>query len=187
MRWFQRSSDATTDVAGSTSAYAVLLDEARRSETTQRELHSAVDQRAGVLIGFAGVLVTLLLSGDARGFMPVWAWVTSTAMAGVAALAAAYPMTMKLPATLSAAGLLQKYGDASTEEVIRTVAGSAAFLAAKAQDSLSVKAGWVRAAAIVLAASVAVSVIGTIVDAATPDAAGVTEHGTPRPSEAGED
>lgn len=151
------------------TAADLVLDEARRSETSLLSLHSNLDQKAGVLLAFAGVLVTLL-AGTVES-LPTWSRASSAGIAALAGVVAAILIGTKPSGLLSPSGLVNE-GVASFPRAaaVRFVTDALAFLVADATDKLDRKTLWLRVAAILLGISVVVIVVGLIVgvDAGVP-------------------
>ncbi|WP_309134120.1 hypothetical protein [Cellulomonas sp.] len=141
----------------------LLLDEARRAEQTQIQLHAAMDQRAGVLVGFAGVLVGIMLTADS-GALPAWARALALVMASTAALVAAAPLAMPSMNTVSPAELVERYHQDSRDDVVAVVTDLTAWVVQDAGEQLRGKRRLVFTAAALLVLSVGATAGGLILD-----------------------
>lgn len=142
-----------------------MLVEARRVESLWHQLHATMDQRAGVLLGFSGVLVAMSFTADVSDRLPPWASVGALIMVCGAALLSAAPLLSQSMQTLSPGDLAEDYSAAAPEDVMDVVTSQIAWIVDRAQSRLRWKTVAVRGAAVLLLASVLAVTLGSIVDA----------------------
>jgi hypothetical protein len=167
-------------------AAELVLDEARRTETSLMASHGNLDQKAGVLLAFAGVLVTLL-AGTVNS-LPTWSRAASAGIAAIAGVVAAILIGTKPSGLLSPSGLVNEgVPDLPRADAVRLVTNVLAFLTVDATEKLDRKTLWLRVTAILLGISVVVVVVGLIVGvdvgppASTPVVGSIPTPGGPRP------
>ncbi|MFC8192372.1 hypothetical protein ACFUMH_12015 [Cellulomonas sp. NPDC057328] len=141
----------------------LLLDEARRAEQTQIQLHAAMDQRAGVLVGFAGVLVGIMLTADSSA-LPAWTRTVALVMASAAALVSAVPLAMPTMNTVSPAELVERYHQDDRDDVVAVVTDLTAWVVQGAGEQLRGKRRLVLLAAALLVTSVGATAAGRILE-----------------------
>lgn len=145
------------------STAGLILDEARRVETLWHQLHASMDQRAGVLLGFSGVLVAMSFTTDVTGRLPAWSSTLALLLVCGAALCAASPLLSRSMQTLSPGDLAEDYSTAPHAAVVDVVTSQVAWIVDEAQRRLRWKTWAVRVAALLLAASVLTVTAGSIV------------------------
>jgi hypothetical protein len=137
---------------------SLLSDEVASELTAQERRGDALDTKAGVLLGFAGVLVGLTV-GRLHGFVTHF----GTVLAGVAALLSAVAFVPRSYPTLALRRLRETYLTADAEFTRRRVMDTRIAMYERTQGLLAVKARLVTAAAATLCVAVIVTVIGSIV------------------------
>jgi hypothetical protein len=137
---------------------SLLSDEVASELTAQERRGDALDTKAGVLLGFAGVLVGLTV-GHLHGFVAH----SGAVLAGVAALLAAVAFVPRSYPTLALRRLRETYLTADAEFTRRRVMDTRIAMYERTQGLLAVKARLVTAAAATLCVAVIVTVIGSIV------------------------
>lgn len=154
--------DVTVTTLPTPGADELVLDEARRTEASVLALHSNLDQKAGVLLGFAGVLVTLLAGTST--VLPAWARVAAALVATLAGVSAAVPISARPPGLVAPVALLTE-GVAEREraDAVSVVTNAIAFLVVDSMEKLRTKNRWLRAAAVLLGVAVFVVLVGLIV------------------------
>jgi hypothetical protein len=137
---------------------SLLSDEVASELAAQERRGDALDSKAGVLLGFAGVLVGLTI-GKLHGFVAH----SGAVLAGVAGLLSAVAFIPRSYPTLALRRLREGYLTAETEFTRRRVMDTRIAMYERTQGLLQVKARLVTAAAAVLCTAVIVTVIGSIV------------------------
>jgi hypothetical protein len=137
---------------------SVLNEEAGAEIAAQERRADALDSKAGVVLGFAGVLVGLSIDKLDGG----WGHV-ATGVAGVAALVAAAAVVPRSYPTLALRHLRERYLMAEEEFTRRRLLDTRIAMYERSQQTLELKAWLVTGAAWVLATAVVLTVVASIV------------------------
>jgi hypothetical protein len=141
-----------------TPSLSLLSDEVASELAAQERRGDALDSKAGVMLGIAGVLVGLTVD-KLHGFVAH----SGTVLAGIAGLLAAVAFIPRSYPTLALRRLREGYLTADAEFTRRRVMDTRIAMYERTQGLLRVKALLVTAAAAALCAAVIVTVIGSIV------------------------
>lgn len=162
--WFRRRPEVVVVQEAGTGNIDLILDEARRTEDALHQLHSAMDQRAGVLLGFSGVLVTVGVTSGAGERVPVLALLLALVLVASAAAASAWPLITHPMQTINPGALAEGYADTDRATTVTVVTSQIAWIVDQSERRLRRKTVAVRVAALLLVGSVLTVTVGTILE-----------------------
>ena len=140
----------------------VLLDEVHRAVEHQVGTGTALDQASGIVTGFAGVVVTVLVGGDG-----LWTAVAA-GLAALSAVCGVRAMAVRTTVGLHPATLVERYLAGQSTDASLAILATTTLLHEHRADRLRSKRRWFTMNAWLLVAAVAVLVATITVEATAP-------------------
>lgn len=154
----RRHAEPVSEPTGSRTT-RLIIEQARHAEAAQERLAASLDQASGVVIGFAGLIVTVLI-----GRTDFASWLAA-GLAGIAAIIAVAALFRSTTLTIGLQELIDGYGSAPDAVVEATILGTSAALVDQRASDLKGKRWRLRAAAVFLVLAVGAVVGGVMVEA----------------------